>query len=637
MALNRELLQKLARQEDDSAFIKEYKRQTGSYPLGGYEKAYYASLDLNDTVGDGLKNIGRAAAAVASGGQGMSNRGSIGEGGFGKYPDVGKGLQDGVMGVVSSLKGKLGFGAALGSMLMDGIESAFGLVKEGLVQERDLRNQINSAMTISGELGAGFKDTVLSSLPALAQMEYGYQEVRDSYLNMVEASGRLQMFNENILKDAGATSMAFVDNFREMGDLIYSFAEAGYGAEDALAKINDAGLKSTALGLNAKRVVSELTSNLGKLNEYGFDKGVEGLTKMVQKSIQFKMNLSDVFTLADKVMNPENAISLSAELQAIGGAIGDLNDPIKLMYMSTNNVEGLGDALLGVTSTLTTFNDEQGRFEVAGANLRRVKAIAEQLGTNYKDLIKTSIAHAEQTQANNALMASGLDLKPEQRDFLTNLSRMEGGKVVIDIPESIRDSFYGEAKVELDRLNSTQTAVILKNQKLFEQLSVDDVARAHLTETQKMQADIAAIRAKIVGNLGKTATAEGNKLDEAARPIYKVLNDEANKAASGRGGVVDNIYNQAAVKLGLGKEKSTVTTSNVNPPPPNKTQVDNTQAATVIKSSTDNAQASKQQTVNGVITVRTNQTVMDAFTRVLYEQKHILNEVTRTDSRSYTA
>ena len=63
-----------------------------------------------------------------------------------------------------------------------------------------------------------------------------------------------------------------------------------------------------------------------------------------------------VTKLADKAFSPEGAMELTAQLSAVGGAFGAMNDPLKLMYMTTNDMNGLQDALAGTVKGLATFN-----------------------------------------------------------------------------------------------------------------------------------------------------------------------------------------------------------------------------------------------------------------------------------------
>ena len=99
--------------------------------------------------------------------------------------------------------------------------------------------------------------------------------------------------------------------------------------------------------------------------------------------------------MGNKVWLPEGGLEVVSNLQVIGGAFGDLNDPIKLMYDATNNVEGLQTAIINASKSLVTYNQEQGRFQVTVANLRRVKAMADELGMSMKDLTDGAAAAVE--------------------------------------------------------------------------------------------------------------------------------------------------------------------------------------------------------------------------------------------------
>jgi hypothetical protein len=251
-----------------------------------------------------------------------------------------------------------------------------------------------------------------------------------------------------------------------------------------------------SLGLSSKKITTELQANIGKLNEYGFKNGIEGLEKMVQKSVEFRVNLNDVFKIADTVFSPEKAIDLSANLQVLGGAIGAFNDPIKLMYMATNNVEGLQDALIGAASSLATYNSEQGKFEITGVNLRRSKEMADAFGMSMGELNKVAIATAERVSATTALMSNSFSLDEEQKEFLINLARMDKGEMKITIPRTLADSLgLKDTKVSLENMNKDIALAILKNQDSFKEMNIKEIANKQLTETQQMSRDMAVVGA----------------------------------------------------------------------------------------------------------------------------------------------
>ena len=183
---------------------------------------------------------------------------------------------------------------------------------------------------------------------------------------------------------------------------------------------------------------------------------------MVQKSIEFRMSLQEVYKVAEKVMNPEGAVEFAAKMQMLGGAIGDFNDPLKLMYMSTNNVEGLQDALLKAAGNLATYNSEQGRFEINSLNIRRAHDMAKELGMDYNELTKSAIAFQERASAKSAFV--GIQgVSEEQKEFITNLARMKDGKMVVDLQGTTLSKQFADIS---DKTGSVSVEQIAKNEEL---------------------------------------------------------------------------------------------------------------------------------------------------------------------------
>ncbi|MGL6284770.1 MAG: hypothetical protein ACRC2J_20375, partial [Microcoleaceae cyanobacterium] len=318
------------------------------------------------------------------------------------------------------------------------IGDAGGEVLKQLGRESQLRTDINESIGIAGDLSKSLRDDIVDSTAAGIRFGYGMNNVRDMIKKIMEESGRFNLVSQKTIESTFATSRAFIGDLRDMGEAISQFEKIGVGASSATVAIEKAGKGSLELGLSGKKTTQDLRTNIEKLNEFGFKNGIQGLAEMSRKATEFRISMGEAFKIAENVMDPDKAIELSANLQVLGGAIGDFNDPLKLMYMATNNVEGLQDALIEAAGSLATYNSEQGRFEISGVNLRRAREMAKTLGIDYKELTRTAIASQERLAASTALMGKGLNLKPEDQEFLTNLSRMEGGKMIIDVPESIQ-------------------------------------------------------------------------------------------------------------------------------------------------------------------------------------------------------
>jgi hypothetical protein len=363
-------------------------------------------------------------------------------------------------------------------------------VLDQLKQESSLLSEINTKTGISGDLSDGLRESMIGA--QLEARKYGFElsNIGEFYTQLADQSGKFALINTQTIKEAAPVAAALGMTMSELASSIGEYEKVGLGAKETTKAIGDAATRAVSLGLNARKVADGMRESIGKLNEMGFKNGVQGLERMIQKSIEFKVSMESISTITDKVLNPEGAVDLAANLQVLGGAIGDFGDPIKMMYDATNNVEGLQDSLIGAAKGLATYNQEQGRFEITGINLRRANEMSKALGINMGELTKTAIAAQERMAASTALMGSGLQIDDKEKEFLTNLSRMQGGEMKIVVPESIAEKLGVPTEVALDKLDQKTADALIKNQKKFEEMNPEKMAMAQLTETQQMARDI---------------------------------------------------------------------------------------------------------------------------------------------------
>ncbi len=387
-----------------------------------------------------------------------------------------------------------------------------------LAIETQLRTDINEKIGISGELSKGLRGELLDSQPAAIEFGYGIGDITNMITSMMEKSGRFNLISRETIDKSFATARAFVGNYEEMGALFNEFERVGIGARGAMEAIDKAGRDSLSLGLRAKTTVSDIRANIEKLNEYGFKNGIQGLSEMSRKATEFRFNMQRVFDIAEKVMDPDAALSLTANLQVLGGAIGDFNDPLKLMNMATNNVEGLSDALIGAASSLATYNSEQGKFEVNNVNLRRARDMAKELGMSTSELTKVAVASQERLSAAMDLAGKGFDIKEEDKRFITNLSKMDKGKMVIEIPQTLQDKFRGETQIALSELTREQVDVLKENKKAFEEMTPTDIAKDQLSVQQNIYRFLQGYARENIRAITKGADVQ-TEIDKFLKPV----------------------------------------------------------------------------------------------------------------------
>lgn len=362
-----------------------------------------------------------------------------------------------------------------------------------LQAETDARYTINRETTLTGKLSEALIEDLQDASREAIRFGYTLENITELYTTMVTNSGKLALINKQTVDEISPVAAALNMRLSEFAATATDFEKVGIGLDGTTKFLDALTPKTLSLGLSSAKVAKDLKDNIGTLNQYGFKNGVEGLTRMVQKSLEFRMSMSSVASIAEKVFSPESAIDLAANLQVLGGAIGAFNDPLKLTYMATNDMEGLQDALIGAAGSLASYNDEQKRFEVTGVNLRRAKEMAGLLNIDLKELNNIAIASAERTQASAAMFAQGINVDEKDREFLTNLSRMKDGKMVIEIPEGIAKKLNRPTEIALDEFNQTIADQLLENRDEFKDMNTKDIAMKQLTETEQMSRDMSVL------------------------------------------------------------------------------------------------------------------------------------------------
>jgi hypothetical protein len=389
-----------------------------------------------------------------------------------------------------------------------------------LRQQTELLGVINKQAGLTGKFSEDVRDELTMANVPLTRLGIGFEDLAIGAKNLVSQSGRFITLNRDSWYEAGEAATAYVGSLSDLVEMYPSFEKIGIGASNVAKEIALTGSRSLSLGLQSSKTTKELSANLSKLNEFGFKNGVQGLSEMVRKSTELRMSMDDVFKIAKDVMDPEKAISLSANLSVLGGAMGSFGDPLRMMYDATNNVEGLQDALIGAAGSLATYNSEQGRFEITGVNLRRAKAMADELGISYGELANGAIAAAERTSAATALMGRGLKLDDDQQRFLTNISQMKDGQMTIELNSDRLQKILGVdsnvREIALEKLTQTQVDSILEYQNEFKKLSPEEIIQKQSTDIEQIGKNVSflAAAARV-----RAAQAGGGMLDAIKKMV----------------------------------------------------------------------------------------------------------------------
>jgi hypothetical protein len=407
------------------------------------------------------------------------------------------------------------------------------ILSDAFMREGVILESLTAKAGLVGQIASDLEKTINNDVvPGAAKMGINFNDVNTYIQNMVKNSERFTQYQSQTLLDALKIGAAYGVTAGLLLESVESFRNVGISLADATEDIENIGDKSINQGLSARATTKTVIDNLEKLNSFGFKNGVEGLGRMVREAQSLKFNMSEIFTVAEKLYDPEGAISLSANLQVIGGAFGDLADPIKLMYDVTNDMEGLQTSILGAARSLATYNVEQGRFEVTGANLRRAKAMADAMGVSMKELTGAAVKGQVQMQALSEIQL--FDLTEDQQQFVSNLATMKGGVIGFDVSKEMGKNLgIKEGFLSLQDLNTDQLKkVVAIQQKIAEKTPEDLIKDQYTVATQSLNA-LNAIALRI-GNVAR------NKIQD------------------------DKIYNAVITKLGGLDELSEKSTEEIN-------------------------------------------------------------------------
>jgi hypothetical protein len=408
--------------------------------------------------------------------------------------------------------------------------NAAGLVADAYDNEAKMLTSISEAGGIMGDLAGVMKEEMLTAAEEATKFGVSMQEARDASAALSKNSGQTKLYTAETVANALKIGNTLTDSAKSIIENAENFRNVGYGLQDATKIIFNAGKASLAQGLTARETTKTLMANLGKLNEYGFKNGVAGLTQMVQQAQSLKLNMDKVFEVANKVFEPEGAIDMAAKLQMIGGAAGDLADPIRAMYDVTNNMEGIQSSIIDTARSLAVFDEAQGRFAVTGVNLRVAKARADAMGMSMSEMTSLAIKAANQFE-----VMSQIDMFPQfkdgdQKEFIKNMAQLgSGGVIGFEIPKEMQKFFGGQAFVELSNMTGDQVAALQRYQEQIAGASLEDLSRSQFTVQTQMMSDINSIYLLLQNNLrrGIQKTEVYDLLDSARNALMNPNNENA--------------------------------------------------------------------------------------------------------------
>jgi uncharacterized phage-associated protein len=259
------------------------------------------------------------------------------------------------------------------------------------------------------------------------------------------------------------------------------FEQQGMSVEKVAKFMEQTMNDASKMGLNSSKVIKNISSNMKMLNRYNFKGGVQGFKKMAETVTKLGINMNSVAGMADKLMNIDGAVEMSAKLQVLGGKWSQLADPFKLMYMARNDMEGLTKAVAEAASENARF-DKDGNIQLAAVEMSRLREVSEATGVELETLVTAGKNMAKFKKIRTQMSVTGLS--DEEKDFLENTAQFDkNGKAYIEIE--------GQPKL-LSQLGSSAKDVI--KQQMAEKATLAERAKAAMTFDDQIKSLIEQIK-----------------------------------------------------------------------------------------------------------------------------------------------
>lgn len=417
---------------------------------------FFGTLDRDDlraiteAIRDGFKGVKiSGGGTTTTGGGGTSGSGDI---------DV-SGSQLTGEGIMDAAKK---MGANIGNTISSNLNINFGTILDKFNELQGLSQNIYKEFGGTRELTGEINKSLGQSRYEIIQMG---GELSDSYQilqQIAETTGRNFLSAADSVDDIFAISKIADIYPRE---LIKGFDQVGVSmnqvGEQTMGVVNLA----AGMGVNVQETTQKVVDNLGKLNLYNFENGVQGLAKMAAKATMFKMDMGNTLKLAEDLLSPEKAIEMAAGLQRLGVASSDLIDPLRLMDLAQNDPEELQNQLIELSKQFTYFDEKTKTVKILPYAQRTLREVGSLVGMTAQELANLGVQAGTAERKLSQLSFPAIKLDEDQKALVSNLAEMNTAGTEYVIKGVFKDEKGNMIEKALDKLTESDMKQIEEYQK----------------------------------------------------------------------------------------------------------------------------------------------------------------------------
>ena len=375
-----------------------------------------------------------------------------------------------------------------------------------VLESSNFREQLMASYEGVLKMGGKFEDitnAVEGLSDGMEKVVYLTNAVVDSGERIVRANGQVDIVYRGAAESMVALAKSTNMTEKEVGGMVSSFMRLEGSQVKSIETMQKITKSARMSGVDSKKLLDEVKGSLGKIDSYGFKNGIEGMTKMAIQAQQLRTSVDEIGALSKSVdlWDPEKAIETAANMQMLGGAIGNLGSPFKLMNMGMNDVEALQNEMIDLAANAFKVNKETGEIDISNISRMRLKEQADAMGTSLENMTKIGREAKKSQEVISEISQTdfGANLPEDQKKLLASLTEFKGGKMILDLPNFNTTDLAQDIEKNPERLKQA----LEEYQKTAEK-SDRQIAEKGLTLQESLDANTRIIRDSLLMSLEKT-------------------------------------------------------------------------------------------------------------------------------------
>jgi len=297
-------------------------------------------------------------------------------------------------------------------------------LKSYVKQDKAVKNTALSMGLVNSQMKS-MRKTMYQTSQQTRLIGVGVEDLAKMQNMYSEGIGRAVILSESQLEAVSLIAKGTMLGAEGAGNLLSAMDLFGVGAEKSKKIIEDIVNDSHKMGVNSNNVIKKMSGYLKKAQGYKFKNGIKGITQMAIRAEKFKLSFESATTMASKLINPEGAIDMAANLQVLGGKWAQLGDTFDLMFKARHDVDGLHKSIIEATKGTAQWDKALGLATITGNEMQRLQEVAKATGIDYAELAEASRSFARQSAMTKELKFS---IGDKNKDFITSLATWDDEK-----------------------------------------------------------------------------------------------------------------------------------------------------------------------------------------------------------------